>query len=176
MIRHMRKPLFIRPLSEQERQALQRGLRSADAFVLRRCQILLANSAGQHAQQIADQLQCDDETVRRAIKAFNSHGLAALQPSPSRPHHTRDTFTETSRARLGQIVRQSPRTFGHQSSVWTLNLLAEVAVAEQLTPLKVSDETIRVALKRLGLAWRRAKHHITSPDPAYAQKNVVATD
>jgi hypothetical protein len=77
---------------------------------------------------------------------------------------------------LGQIVRQSPRTFGHESSVWTLALLAEVAFAQQLTPLKVSDETIRVTLKRLGLAWRRAKHHITSPDPAYPQKNAVATD
>lgn len=172
----MRKPLFVRSLSNQERQALHAGLRSTNAFVLRRCQILLANSAGQHAQQIADQLHCDDETVRRAIKAFNLHGLAALQPASSRPQHTRDTFTEASRARLGQIVRQTPRSFGHESSVWTLALLAETAFVEHLTPFKVSDETIRLALKRLGLAWRRAKHHITSPDPAYAQKNAGVTD
>src|SRR5262249_12923497 len=31
-------------------------------------------------------------------------------------------------------------------------------------------EAIRVALKRLGIRWRRAKHWITSPDPAYARK------
>jgi hypothetical protein len=55
-------------------------------------------------------------------------------------------------------------------------MLAKTAFAEHLTPFKVSDETIRVALKRLGLAWRRAKHHISSPDPAYAQKNAAATD
>jgi transposase len=172
----MRKPLFIRPLSEQERQALQTGLRSTDAFVLRRCQILLASTTGLHAQQIADQLHCDDETVRRAIKAFNSYGIASLHPPSSRPQRTRDTFTVASRARLGQIVRQSPRTFGHETSVWTLNLLADVAFAQHLTSHKVSDETIRAALKRLGLAWRRAKHHITSPDPAYPQKNAAATD
>lgn len=175
MLSHMRKPLYVRSLSAEEQAALRQGLRSSNAFVLRRCQIVLASSAHQHAQQIADQLHCDDETVRRAIKAFNQQGLAALQAGSSRPHQTRDTFTATTRARLAQIARQSPRTFGHQTSVWTLDLLAKTALAEGLTPRLVSDETIRVALKREGIAWRRAKHHITSPDLAYTQKNMPAT-
>jgi transposase len=175
MLSHMRKPLYVRSLSDQEQAALQKGLRSSTTFVLRRCQIVLASSAGQHAQQIADQLHCDDETVRRAIKAFNLYGLAALQPASSRPHQTRDTFTAVSRARLTQIVRQRPRTFAHQTSVWTLDLLAKTAFAQGLTPHQVSDQTIRVALKRLGIAWRRAKHHITSPDLAYTQKTIAAT-
>ncbi len=175
MLSGMRTPLFIRPLSDDERATVHAGLRSSDAFILRRCQILLASSTGLHAQQIADQLQCDDETVRRAIKAFNTHGRSAVQPRSSRPQRTRDTFTATSRARMAQIVRQSPRTFGHEPSVWTLERLAEVAYAQGLTPRQVSDETIRTTLKRLGIAWRRAKHHITSPDPAYPQQNAAAT-
>jgi len=170
----MRKPLFIRSLTDDERQRLRAGLRSSDAFVLRRCQILLANSAGQHAQQIADQLQCDDETVRRAIKAFNTHGLDALQARSSRPQRTRATFSATALEGLRQIVRQPPRTFGQETSVWTLGRLADVAYAEGRTATRVSDETIRAALKRLGIRWRRAKHWITSPDPAYAQKNINA--
>jgi len=32
----MRPPIFVRTLSEEERQALEQGLRSNDAFVLRR--------------------------------------------------------------------------------------------------------------------------------------------
>ena len=175
MLSCMRKPLYVRSLSEEERAALRQGLRSSNAFVLRRCQIVLASSADQHAQQIADQLRCDDETVRRAIKAFNQQGLAALQAGSSRPHQTRDTFTATTRAHLAQIARQSPRSFGHPTSVWTLALLAKTAVAEGVTPKLVSGETIRVALKREGMTWRRAKHHITSPDLAYRQKNKPAT-
>ncbi len=46
---------------------------------------------------------------------------------------------------------------------------------EGVTPREVSSETIRTALKRLGITWRRAKHRITSPDPAYTQKNTVVT-
>jgi hypothetical protein len=33
------------------------------------------------------------------------------------------------------------------------------------TTHQVSIETIRLALKRLGVGWQRAKHWITSPDP-----------
>ena len=39
----------------------------------------------------------------------------------------------------------------------------------------VSDETIRQAIKRLGVGWKRAKTWITSPDPAYLRKKGRAT-
>ena len=37
-------------------------------------------------------------------------------------------------------------------------------------------ETIRNALAQLNVRWKRAKHWITSPDPAYARKKSHATD
>jgi len=40
----MKAPIFIRPLTEDERTRIQKGLRSSNAFVLRRCQILLASA------------------------------------------------------------------------------------------------------------------------------------
>ena len=46
---------------------------------------------------------------------------------------------------------------------------------EGLTPTRVSGETIRATLQRLGIRWQRAKHWITSPDPAYARKKARAT-
>ena len=42
-------------------------------------------------------------------------------------------------------------------------------------PRLVSDETSRLALRRLGVAWKRAKHWITSPEPAYARQKNGAT-
>jgi hypothetical protein len=59
--------------------------------------------------------------------------------------------------------------------VWTLTLAAEVSYAQGLTPRQVSGESIRLALKRLGVRWKRAKHWITSPDPAYLRKKNGAT-
>jgi hypothetical protein len=52
----MKAPIFVRTLSKEERQELEAGLRSSDAFVLRRCQILLASSRGEHSPRIAKNL------------------------------------------------------------------------------------------------------------------------
>jgi hypothetical protein len=72
--------------------------------------------------------------------------------------------------RLQGLLHQSPRVFGKATSVWTLELAAEVSFAQGLTRWRVSDETIRAAMAQLGVRWKRAKHWITSPDPAYLRK------
>ena len=79
-------PIFIRPLTVDEGEQLQRGLRSSDTFVLRRCQILLASARGERAPRIGSNLGCDDQTVRNAIRAFNAGGLGCLRKASSRPH------------------------------------------------------------------------------------------
>jgi hypothetical protein len=76
---------------------------------------------------------------------------------------------------LRAILHQSPRAFGQSRSTWTLTLLAQVAYEQGLSPSVLSDETIRQALLRLGVGWKRAKRWLTSPDPDYARKKVAAT-
>jgi hypothetical protein len=53
-------------------------------------------------------------------------------------------------------------------------LAAEVSFAQGITPHRVSGEAIRLALKQLGVRWKRAEHWITSPDPAYRRKKPSA--
>jgi DNA-binding MarR family transcriptional regulator len=173
----MKKPIYVRPLSTTEQHALQKGLQSSDAFVLRRCQILLASARGQHARVIAETVGCDDQTVRNAIQAFHARGLAAVRRRSSAPRRTpHAVFTPARREQLRALLHQSPRTFGKPTSVWTLDLAAAVAYAAGITPRRVSGETIRQALTMLQTRWKRAKHWITSPDPAYARKKNSAID
>jgi transposase len=171
----MKPPLFVRTITEEERQQLEAGLRSPDAFVLRRCQILLASARGQHATTIEQNVGCDDETVRQVIKAFNAHGLAALSARSRRPHHTQAAFAPEQTERLKEVLHKSPRQYGKDTSVWTLELVAEVSFAEGLTSVRVSDETVRATLARLGIGWKRAKDWITSPDPEYQRKKSSVT-
>ncbi len=172
----MPRPIFVRPLTDDEHQTLQAGLRSADAFTLRRCPILLVSAQGKPARAIAADLHCDDQTVRNAMHDFNATGPAALTRGSHVPHTTpHAAFQSASLAQLPALLQRSPRTFGKETGVWTLELLADVCFEQGLTARRVSDEAIRGALKRLGIAWKRAKHWITSPDPRYTQKNTSAT-
>lgn len=166
----MQTPLFVRPLTADERVTLEAGLRSASAFTGRRGQILLASAEGQPTTTIARALRCTDQTVRNAIHAFHQRGLTGLQPQSSRPRRTSTIFDAEACEALRALLHQSPRTFGTPTSRWTLALAVEVSFAQGLTPRRVSDETIRLALRRLGVTWKRAKHWITSPDPAYVRK------
>ena len=166
---------MVRPLTDAERQALEAGLRSPTAFTLRRAQILLASAGGAHVPAIARTLGCNEQTVRNAIHAFATHGAAALTLGSSRPRTVHAACDAVGAARLKELLHRSPRDFGHPTSLWTLELVAQTAHAEGLTATRVSGETVRATLVRLGVHWRRAKGWITSPDPAYARKKAPAT-
>jgi transposase len=166
----MRPPLFVRPLTAEERQALEAGLRAKAAFTVRRCQVLLHSAAGLTPRQINEKLGWSDQCAREAIHAFHREGLACLQEQSHRRHTVPPLLDEAARAKLKDWLHQSPRDFDLPTSRWTLEGLAKVCAVQRLTPQVVSDETIRQAIKKLGVQWKRAKRWIDSPDPAYARK------
>jgi transposase len=171
----MRPPLRVRALTDDECQVIEDGLRSPDAVVLRRCQIIRASARGETAPAIAAALGCSDQHVRDVLHAFTADGLAALERRSTRPHTIHLAIDAAGTERLREVLHQSPRAFGKPTSVWTLPLVAEVCAEVGLTAARVSGETIRQTLLRLDIRWQRAKHWITSPDPEYTKKKTVAT-
>jgi transposase len=171
----MKPPLFVHPLSEPERTALREGLRSADAFTLRRCQALLASDRGERPARIAAALGCSSQAVRNAIRAFAAEGLARLRPRSKRPRTVHAAWPRRHDEDLRALLHQSPRNAGKPTSLWTLDLAAQVCFEKGWTQRRLTGEAIRQTLKRLGVGWKRAKHWLVSPDPAYAAKKKCAT-
>ncbi len=163
-------PLYVRAPTDAERQALEAALRSPDAFVLRRAQIILASAQGKGVSRIAPLVGFSGQAVREVIHAFSREGLAALQRRSTLNHTLYYCFDTAAAERLREILHQSPRLFGKETSLWTLDLAAAVAHEQGLTAWRVSGETVRATLARMGVRWRRAKEWITSPDPEYARK------
>jgi len=172
----MKPPLYVGPLSSKHRRRLEAGLRSRDGFELRRCQILLASARGERPSVIAAQVGCGNQTVRNAIRAFRADPEGCLRAGSSRPKSAAPTLDETACERMRAILHESPRSFGKSTSLWTLRLVAETCFTLGVTSHLVSVESIRRALKRMGVSWKRAKHWITSPDPQYALKKTNAID
>ena len=168
-------PILVRGPSDAERARLEAALRASGAFTVRRARIAPASAEGRRPRTIARDLRCATRTVRNGIRALNATGSAALTAGSSRPKSAAPVPGEVELERLRAILHQPPRAFGHARSTWTLDLLAREAHGRGLSPTVLSAETIRQALLRLGVGWRRAKRWLTSPDPAYAQKNAAAT-
>ena len=171
----MHPPIFVRELSGAERAQLEASLRSKSAFTMRRAPIVLSSAAGQPPRAIAAGWRCARQTARDAIRAFNADGLAAPTEGSSRPKSAAPVLDGSKLEQLRAILHQSPRVFGHGRSTWTLTLPAQVAHAQGVSPSVLSGETIRQALLRLGVGWKRAKRWLTSPDPDHAREKVAAT-
>ena len=166
----MRPPAFVRPLTSQERQRLEEGLRSRDAFTLRRSQALLASARGYRPSEIAPILGCTTHSVVNAIRAFRAEGLDCLGAKSCTPKHIQTIWPRCRGEEVRELLHQSPRLFGKPRSTWTLDLLAEVLSERGITPRLLSIEAVRVNLARLGINWKRTRSWMTSPDPLYVQR------
>ena len=164
------KPLYVRKMTAEEDKKLKQGLRSSAAFTVRRSQILLKSQSGQKAQEIAQEIHCSDQTVREVIRAFDCEGLNCLQEKSRARLDQQALIAAAGIERLREIIKLSPRTFGYETSVWTRPLLAEVLHKEDFTKRVVSPSNITGTLQRIGIAWRRAKDWVRSPDPHYEHR------
>ena len=166
----MKPPLFIRPITDDERMQLEADRRTADACHVRRAQSVLASARGLSPHPIAPLGGGAVQTVRNLLHALNEQGVAGVARQSNRPKTIEPALDAANCERLQHILHQSPRLYAKPTGVWTLVLAAEVCYEQGITERVLSDESIRRALKRLQTNWKRAKHWITSPDPHYARK------
>jgi transposase len=128
--------------------------------------VLLSAEQRLKIPQIAAIVRESEATVGRWLNRYLAEGLNGLQdaPRPGRPSEV----TEAYRTAVLAAVRRRPRSLGLPFSLWTLQRLVDY-LAEK-TAIRVSDETVRRALKHAGIVLSRPQHKISSPDPDYQVK------
>jgi transposase len=168
--------IYVRELNAEERETLRAGLKSRSAFTMRRSQILLHSAEKKGVSEIAKELHCSEQTVRNGLHAVEQEGMLCLAEKTHARHAQKPAFDEAGVTRLREVIRLSPRLFGHETSLWTRELLAETCHQEGLTTHQVSKTTLTDTMKAAGIEWRRARKWIRSPDPAYARRKKDAID
>jgi hypothetical protein len=108
--------------------------------------------------------------VRKVIHDFHTRGLSCLHERPTNPGRVVVGIDASRREELLALLHQSPRTCGKHTSVWTLDLIAEVCFERGLTARRLCTEGIRLTLRRMKINWKRAKNWMSRPDPNYAAK------
>ena len=169
------KPMDVRKLTEEEIQQLKQGLQSESAFTMRRCQILLKSQEGKKAQEIAREILCSDQTVREAINSFAKAGMKCLIEKSHARHDKQAMIDEQGQKRLVELIKLSPRSLAHETSVWTREMLSTQIFKEGYTSRQVSVTLITNVLQGQGIRFRRAKHWIHSPDVHYERRKKEET-
>jgi transposase len=119
--------------------------------------VWLSVKQGLKVPQIAAIVRESAATVLRWLKRYLAEGIEGLQdaPRPARPSEV----TAAYRTALLAAVRRRPRSLGLPFSLWTLQRLVDY-LAEH-TGMRVSDETVRRALKHAGIVLSRPQHQIS---------------
>ena len=104
----MKPPLFIRPLTDDERRQLEADRRTADAFRVRRAHIVLASARRLSPQPIAQLVGCTVQTVRNVLHALNTRGVEGLEQQSTRPKTIDPVVDAATCDRLQPLLPPSP--------------------------------------------------------------------
>jgi transposase len=157
--------VYVRALSEPERQALRQEARRAVGRVAERIRMILLSSRGYSVPEIARIFECEEATVREWIRRFEAEGLPGLK---DRPRRGRPLCADAAaQERLRRTVQAGPQSAGYSGGTWTVLLLQIHLIAAEGVVL--SCATVRRLLLRLDFRWRRPKL-VLPQDPAAAAK------
>lgn len=160
--------IYVRSLTEEEKGKLKRATKSNNAFIRGRARAILLSSERYFAQQIAEKIDCEARKVRKAIKAFNEKGLAALQRGKAKGAVPK--FTEPNKKIILLHFSKGPRKFGYHFTVWTLPRFRKHLIDYNVVE-SISIETLRQIIIKAGGKLKRSKRWQYSPDKDFDKKN-----
>lgn len=153
------------PIEEQEQ--MLRELRQARYGYLLSLHILLLCARGYTPTEVAACLLCSRSSVYRTVATYRrgAPGGGEAGAGPAVPPPLRLRSWQRS---LVALLRRTPQAYGWCRTRWSCQTLALQLAARR--SLRVSRETIRRTLHRLGYAWKRARHAARDDDPERAPK------
>jgi len=174
MSRRKKDPL--RPLSDEERDALARLSRSpaAPAAEVARARMLLLVAGGSDYQKAARAVgRKSGDAVCALAARFNREGLAALRPGHGGGR--RRSYDEQARARILRELRRTPTPQSDGTATWSLSTLRKALRRAADGLPGVSTYTIREVLHEAGYSFQRTRTWCpTGEAPRQRKAGVVA--
>jgi transposase len=156
--------IYVRPLTEEERQELKRMRRQEVGRISLRAQIVLLSEKHWTVPQIAELFEISRVTVRYWIERFESWGPEGLYDA-ARSGRPRKMNGAMERTLVRWMEEDPPRV--HESflaTFWTIPMLV-LALVKRFN-IGVWANTVRTVLHRLGLCWGRPRRAMpTTTDP-----------
>ena len=151
-------------LTAAQRKALLQVYRGGtDANVIHRAHVLLALADGKSYREVRQLLYVSFDLISDCVQRFRQGELPGSGNSTSRREISAWLLQVA-----GWLSGQLPEDFGYFRTRWSCETLAEVLAWE--TGQRLSAETVRRGLQRLGFVWRRPRPVLGPSDPQRAEK------
>lgn len=131
-----------------------------DGRLLLRAYALLWLDDGESVPEVAHRLGVTRQTVYNWASRFQARTDLELTlrladaPRCGRPCTASGVIDPL----IDAVIERDPREFDYRSTVWTAPLLVEYLRDEH--KLVVSDDSVRLAIARLRVRWKRPRHHL----------------
>jgi len=146
-------------LKRRERTALlDLASHTDDARILRRVQALLWLEAAETVQQVAKRLNVSRQTIYNWATRFQMRDdldivlRVADGSREGRPRTAQGVIDPL----IDAVIDRDPRTLGYRATTWTAPLLVEYLW--NTYQIEVSCASVRLALQRLRIRWKRPRH------------------
>lgn len=167
--------LYVRPPSAEECNELQRMTRQDIGRVSQRTHLILLSAQHYSVPHLVQIFGLSAHSVRFWIRRFDASGPNGLRDAPrsGRPHK----LGPQAEQRLVDALRTDPAT-QHPTflaTMWTVAMLTLLLTKD--LHLAVAGSTVRSALHRLGLRWRRPRlsmPRVVDPKKAAKQWQIAA--
>jgi len=151
-------------LSGEERKALLQQYRTGPAKQSRRAHIILLLDDGWSVREVRQITYASFDLINDCVRRYRSGGVVSAVEAKSSDDDVPLWLVQVSQ----WLLAGTPENFGYFRRRWSCETLAEVLAWE--TGLRLSVETIRRGLRRLGFVWRRPRPIVGPVDPEHEQK------
>jgi transposase len=143
--------------------------RTHDARQAVRAHALLWLDSGESVPDVAERLGVARQIIYNWISRFHERASLGLEarlsdaPRCGRPATAAGIIDPL----IDRVIERDPRDLGYRSTVWTAPLL--VRYLEDEHHLIVCDDSVRLAIARLKIRWKRPRHRLALRPYAWRQ-------
>lgn len=161
----MFQPLFVRPLTLDEREGLKQYSESPNREQATRAGVILLSAEGKTAAEINQSLGSHPANIKKWIRKFNSDGLIGISSKKRGPQGgPRPNFTSAQIEEILRLASMKPAEAGHRFKEWTPQKLATAAIEQRIVE-RISHVTVRQILKRQSNGNGAVDSTAVSPSP-----------
>jgi transposase len=158
----------VKEIFKEDEKLLKEMVAGNDLVKWRQATVIMDSYNGVLLKKVAEKVQMTYPSMLNYINRYNEGGLAGLKRKYGGANVHWVTARDEKKVNLMKLIHQAPKLYGINRTAWTLKDLS--AVLYETYGLWAAPTSIALYFRQEGIAFKKARVILTSPDPKYREK------